>query len=89
MKLKILLFTVGILLTSCASPYQYQANLLTQAYQRGEISTSDYHARINELQSLELQRRTAASQAFFNYSQGVREQQYLRQMRQPYYRWPR
>lgn len=53
-----------LLFSGCISPYQGQANALTAAYQRGEISANDYQARINELQALDLQRRQAVAQAW-------------------------
>ncbi len=61
---KFLVLTIICLATcACVSPYQGQANALNQAYQRGQISTSDYHARMNELQALDLQYRQATDQA--------------------------
>ena len=82
-KLLVLLLS-AFFLVSCASPYQPQAQALQQAYINGEISTNDYHARLTELQALDLRRRQMIIQSFQN-------QQYLYQMRQPrtYYLYPR
>ena len=44
-------------LPACASPYQPQANAMTAAYQRGDMSAADYHANMTQLQALDLQRR--------------------------------
>lgn len=75
----VLLVLVALALTSCVSPYQGQANALTQAYQKGEISSSDYHARINELQALDLQRRMAIQRGFQNLSNNLQQQQLIQQ----------
>ena len=82
MKTLIIILT-ALLLLGCASPYQGQLDGLNAAYQRGDISASDYQARVNELIALDLQRRQAISNAFFTSSSYFQNQQYLNQMRQP------
>jgi hypothetical protein len=67
-------------LSGCASPYQGQANELAAAYQRGELTADQYHSQLTSLEALDLQRRANISQAFFRFSQGMQQQQYLNQM---------
>lgn len=80
--LSLMIFCLAI--TACVSPYQGQANALTQAYQRGEISANDYNARMTDLQALDLQRRQAVAQAWQqgcqNISNNMQQQQAQRQM---------
>jgi len=63
MKNLFILAIISLAICSCVSPYQGQANALNRAYQQGRISTSDYHARMTELQNLDLQSRQAADQS--------------------------
>lgn len=63
MKNCLILTIICLTICACVSPYQGQANALNQAYQRGQISASDYHARMTELRALDFQQRQAADQA--------------------------
>ena len=80
----IFLLILCLSMAACVSPYQGQANALTQAYQRGEISANDYFARMNELKSLELQRQqllgSPQGNPFYNLQQSIANRPVL----QPY-----
>ncbi len=52
-----------IFIAACASPYQEQRDAITASYQRGELKTNDYYARMNELEALEMQQRWLAQQS--------------------------
>ncbi|RPI49083.1 MAG: hypothetical protein EHM49_10515 [Deltaproteobacteria bacterium] len=85
---------VGLLMLSgCAgpSPFKPQADALKVSYEKGELSASDYHARMNELYGLELQRRMAISQAWGQFGNNMQnqfmQQQMINQMNRPQTIW--
>lgn len=78
MKTLILCLSLILLIAACASPYQGQANALTQAYQNGQISANDYQARMTELQALDLQRRQAIAAYWQQGCQNLANNQYRR-----------
>lgn len=61
----------------CASPYVNQAEQLKAAYERGELSTNEYYARMHELQALDLQWRA-------NISQGLSDMQRSMEQNRPH-----
>ena len=52
-----------LFIAACASAYQEQREAIKASYQRGELKTNDYYARMNELEALEMQQRWLAEQS--------------------------
>jgi len=50
--MKTLVIIFLLLIAGCMTPLQRQSQALNAAYQRGEISASDYYARMNELEAI-------------------------------------
>ena len=57
------------------SPYQAQADALSQAYENGHLTYNEYVARYNELQQLDFQRRQAIAQSWRNAAQSFQNSQ--------------
>ena len=76
------IFVFCFFIAACASPYHSQAKALQEAYQNGNISTSDYHARMNELQALDLQWRQNQQQSLNQFNAQMQRQQQQRQANQ-------
>lgn len=68
------------------SPYQGQADALNAAYQAGQISANDYHARMAEIQRLDFENRQAAfngmQQILGQQAQQLQQQQQFQQQQQ-------
>jgi hypothetical protein len=60
----------------CVSPYQQHANILKQAYLRGDISSEEYQVRFAELQLLDFQWRQALANSFRQVGQTYQQQTY-------------
>jgi len=79
----VLLIVFLCLIAGRASPYAAQVNDLQQMYNAGQISASDYHSRLNEINSLEQQHRAQAVQQFQTGMQIWQQQQMINQRNQP------
>jgi hypothetical protein len=79
------LVTLWILLitTGCVSPYARQATSLTEAYNRGDISTEAYRARHQQLMGLDLQWRQNLARSIQQAGQSVQQQQSYNPTYQP------
>lgn len=83
MKTCLVLIIAIMVMAGCVSPYRTQAQAMQAAYQRGEITADQFYSGISQLEALELQRRQAVSQAFFQAGANVQRQEAINQLNRP------